>query len=229
MFLAPVSVLPKTNEFTNILAGDPKKVQSFPSLEEANSFLTGKIGPSSNGTSSSNDSSSTRFYAVQRGRIPGVYSNWAEAQEQIKGYTRPRYKKFDTRKEAEEFVKLGQENGVSQAAVKRPGGLTTTDSAKTGGQEEGGGGGGEVTETMATFAPLPAGAEDGFDPNVRLDPSTGKIVYKDSQQKVATKSQPANSPGMLRIYTDGSSLGNGRKAAQAGVGVYFGPGDTRYD
>lgn len=33
---------------------------------------------------------------------------------------------------------------------------------------------------------------------------------------------------MLRIYTDGSSLKNGRTQAAAGVGVYFGPGDSRF-
>lgn len=84
----------------------------------------------------------------------------------------------------------------------------------------------------ATFepgeGPLPPGAEDGFDPNVLLDPKTGKIVYKTNEQKAATKTLPKGPPGMLRIYTDGSSLKNGRTQAAAGVGVYFGPGDSRF-
>ncbi|KAF2145937.1 uncharacterized protein K452DRAFT_283228 [Aplosporella prunicola CBS 121167] len=33
--------------------------------------------------------------------------------------------------------------------------------------------------------------------------------------------------GMLNIYTDGSSLGNGALGAVAGVGVFFGPQDSR--
>lgn len=32
---------------------------------------------------------------------------------------------------------------------------------------------------------------------------------------------------ILRIYTDGSSRGNGRVGAVAGVGVFFGEGDPR--
>ncbi|KAI5281880.1 hypothetical protein KEM52_003840, partial [Ascosphaera acerosa] len=32
---------------------------------------------------------------------------------------------------------------------------------------------------------------------------------------------------ILRIYTDGSSLANGKAGAVAGVGVFFGPGDAR--
>lgn len=76
--------------------------------------------------------------------------------------------------------------------------------------------------------PLPPGAEDKFDPNVLLDPKTGKVVYKMQEQKTATKPKPAGPPGMLRIYTDGSTLKNGRNFASAGVGVYFGPGDPRF-
>lgn len=77
--------------------------------------------------------------------------------------------------------------------------------------------------------PLPPGALDGFDPNVLLDPTTGQLVYKSDSQRKATKLQPKSSPpGMLNIYTDGSSLRNGSKIASAGVGVYFGPQDDRY-
>jgi ribonuclease HI len=76
--------------------------------------------------------------------------------------------------------------------------------------------------------PLPPGAQDGFDPNVLLDPATGKVVYKTKEQKSATKTRSIGPPGMLRIYTDGSALKNGRDTAAAGVGVFFGPGDTRF-
>jgi ribonuclease HI len=83
-------------------------------------------------------------------------------------------------------------------------------------------------EFVAGDGPLAQGAEDGFDPNVLLDPATGKMVYKTVAKKAATKTQAAGIPGMLRIYTDGSSLRNGTKLASAGVGVYFGPGDSRF-
>lgn len=85
----------------------------------------------------------------------------------------------------------------------------------------------EGVEFAPGEGPLPQGAEDGFDPNLLLDPATGKVVYKTVQQKTATKTQVAGIPEMLRIYTDGSSLRNGTNLASAGVGVYFGPGDVR--
>ena len=33
---------------------------------------------------------------------------------------------------------------------------------------------------------------------------------------------------LVRVFTDGSSLGNGKSMAAAGFGVYFGPSDPRY-
>lgn len=173
---------------------------------------------------SPSSSEPTRFYGIQRGRVPGVYTNWAEAQEQIRGFTRPRYKKFSTREEAAEFASLGQE-GASFAAVEPP---------KTKGLSGAPGMTDEIPKDEhgipfeAADGPLAPDAEDGFDPNVLLDPTTGKVVYKTPEQKSVTKTKATGPPGMLRIYTDGSSLANGRNRAMAGVGVYFGPGDNRF-
>lgn len=191
--------------------------QGFPTIEEANAFLTGAKLPSRGASPLGPEP--TRFYAIQRGHRPGVYTNWAHAQEQIKGFQRPRYKKFATREEAEEFVKLGGQAvqfGTTETTLSGVPGLTSTNPKDQEGATVGPGEG-----------PLPPGAEDGFDPNVLLDPKTGKVVYKTDGQKATTKTQPKGPPGMLRIYTDGSSLKNGKTQAAAGVGVYFGPGDSR--
>lgn len=196
--------------------------QAFPTLEEANAFLTGSKPPPVPGATVL-DTEPTRFYGIQRGRVPGVYTDWAKAQEQIKGFPRPRYKKFSTKEEAEAFVRLGQSDGVSFAGKASeieklpgaPGILSEIPKDEKGAPMEPGDG------------PLPPGAEDGFDPNILLDPKTGKVVCKTKEQKCATKTKATGPPGMLRIYTDGSSLKNGRALASAGVGVYFGPGDNR--
>ena len=78
--------------------------------------------------------------------------------------------------------------------------------------------------------PLPPGAEDGFDPNIKLAPD-GTIVHKTEAEKNKTKMmiREKDPPGMLRIYTDGSSLRNGQAGARAGVGVFFGPQDPKYE
>ena len=45
------------------------------------------------------------YYAVQKGRHPGVYENWSDCQREVIGATGAVYKKFKTRAEAEAFVK----------------------------------------------------------------------------------------------------------------------------
>lgn len=201
--------------FTNV---ERRIVKAFPTLEDADAFLAGTK------LSSGGAPQAERFYGIQRGRVPGVYTDWATAQEQIRGFTRPRYRKFSTREEAEEFVKSGQEQrpppAVGFGQPQKP--------RKVSGTVD------EVPKDVNGFeyapgdGPLPPGAEDGFDPNVLLDPKTGKVVYKTATQKAMTKTQSTGMPGMLRIYTDGSSLRNGTDLASAGVGVFFGPGDSRF-
>jgi ribonuclease HI len=39
--------------------------------------------------------------------------------------------------------------------------------------------------------------------------------------------EPAAEPGLVRIYTDGSCVGNGKHVSFAGVGVFYGPDDPR--
>lgn len=46
-----------------------------------------------------------KYYAVMRGRKTGIFTNWAECEEQIQGFSGAAYKSFKTRQEAE--VALG--------------------------------------------------------------------------------------------------------------------------
>lgn len=76
---------------------------------------------------------------------------------------------------------------------------------------------------------MPSISEDGFDARILLNPEKGDVEYKTEKQQNATKMQPAGlaEGEWIKIYTDGSSLGNGQKGWYAGVGVYFGPQDPR--
>jgi len=186
---------------------------------------------------SSATSGEQKFYAVQNGVVPGVYTEWSEAQTQIRGVRKPRHKKFNTRAEAEAFVAEGKKklSGWDTAQTVTPeeeirrlivrnsapglqlnGTYTPTD--KDGNPYDIGRG------------PLPPGAEDGFDPNLKLH-TDGTIINRTEEEKHRTKIVPKDRdpPGMLRIYTDGSSLRNGQAGARAGVGVYFGAQDPKYD
>jgi ribonuclease HI len=206
--------------------------KSFHTREEAQDYIAGKLFPKPAYAIPGEQ----RFYGVQRGVKPGVYTDWPTAQAQIRGFTAPKYKKFNSRAEAEAFVNEGNahyggitptnlspEEELRQLIIKRSApGLQTNGPYiardKNGDAYDIGNG------------PLPPGAEDGFDPNIKLNAS-GELVHKTDEEKARTKLVPREKepPGMLRIYTDGSSLRNGQAGARAGVGVYFGPQDPKYD
>lgn len=58
------------------------------------------------------------FYAVQKGKVPGIYDTWKECEENVRGVPGAVYKKFSVREEAEEFLK-GKGYGSSPSEVKR--------------------------------------------------------------------------------------------------------------
>ncbi|KAI9815791.1 MAG: hypothetical protein M1827_002187 [Pycnora praestabilis] len=221
--------------------------KSFTTRKDAESFLAGD-NPSQNGTGAVQ-----KYYAVQNGRVPGVYTDWPTAQDQITGWTKPKHRLFTNRSEAEAFVRQRSGNKASQGSEMGTGGNTngvgsadTPSSSKdtaiharkqkrtrtatdvhSDGRSKVANQSNEDVEPGT--GPLPLDALDGFDPNIFLNPVTGQVEYKSDEQKAALKVKADRDyKGIpLRIYTDGSSLGNGAQGAVAGVGVYFGDGDSR--
>jgi viroplasmin and RNaseH domain-containing protein len=54
-----------------------------------------------------------KYYGVRVGRVPGVYSNWSECQQQTIGFPGATFKGFLTPEEAQEFI-------ATQADSRRP-------------------------------------------------------------------------------------------------------------
>lgn len=170
---------------------------------------------------------------MQNGIKPGVYLDWPSAQAQIRGVSNPRHKKFNTRAEAEAFVAQGKHPAARPAPSSAAEDIhhviikNSAPGLQPIGPYQPRDKHGEVYNYGT--GPLPPGAEDSFDPNIRLDGS-GKIVAKTEAERNKTKtiSREKNPLGMLRIYTDGSSLRNGTAGARAGVGVFFGPQNPQY-
>lgn len=52
-------------------------------------------------------SSKKTYYAVHKGYNPGIYSTWKDCEKEIKKFIGAEFKKFDTKEDAEEFVKSG--------------------------------------------------------------------------------------------------------------------------
>lgn len=207
----------------------PHTVKAFQSLHEAQAFIEGKS------LATNSNPGEQKFYAVASGLVPGVYTEWTQAQAQIRGVKKPKHRKFNTRAEAEAFVAAarkanGSDPGKHTSPEEEIRRLIIQNSAP----------GLQVHGTYTPVdkdgnpyeigrRPLPPGVEDGYDPNVKLAPD-GVIVERTEEEKNKTKMmvRERDPPGMLRIYTDGSSLRNGQAGARAGVGVFFGPQDPKY-
>mmetsp|Transcript_534 Transcript_534/g.1256 ORF Transcript_534/g.1256 Transcript_534/m.1256 type:complete len:296 (-) Transcript_534:131-1018(-) len=56
-----------------------------------------------------------KYYAVVRGRHPGLYGTWESCEQQVKGYSDNLYKGFASKDEAQTFLK---EHGVDSNPVK---------------------------------------------------------------------------------------------------------------
>lgn len=228
-------------------------VKSFPTLTDAERFVAGENASQGSAFASS---PTAKFYAVKSGRIPGIYTDWSSVQDQITGWQKPKHRSFSTRAEAQRFLDDDDPKVEQQHADFFDPFTTELDAFFTSNVPEipaepvvqqhpqkkikkAVNSSRSLKQVMPEYnealyepgtGPLPPGAEDGFDPNILLDPRTGKLVYKTQEQRQATKPAPygGTQTGPIRIHTDGSSLGNGKKGAFAGVGVYFGPGDKRY-
>ena len=64
--------------------------------------------------------SKNKFYVVWKGRKPGIYTSWAEAEKLVKGFVGAQYKAFGTRQEAEAAFKstYGAYKGKSSSLGK---------------------------------------------------------------------------------------------------------------
>lgn len=172
-----------------------------------------------------NSDQTEKYYAVAIGNKPGVYTDWTEAQRAYAGVKGPKYRKFLSRAAAEEYVltfggpagkralaaqKAAAGRGKSKAAV-----VVTEEEDKDEEEEEE-----EVEEEEDS-----EDDDDDDDPAEILQPVAKK--RQTSTTAAAATPKRTSAANLIEIYTDGSSIGNGKAGAAAGVGVFFGEGDPR--
>ncbi|KAF5628399.1 RNase H domain protein [Fusarium sp. NRRL 52700] len=195
-----------------------------------------------------------KFYAVHKGRVPGIYSSYDECQAQTTGFPGAKFKSFLNREDAQAYV-AGHENPSADndrpkfyavAVGHVPGIYHTWDETQP-----------QVTEVSGpkhkrfntkedaedfirkfaspeTCRRLGISLENpqeytgaAFEP---VEASTKKVKAEPAPRpKAAPRAEPnyEENGNVLRIWTDGSSLANGQAGSRAGLGVYFGPNDER--
>lgn len=58
--------------------------------------------------------SKSKYYAVRKGKTPGIYLTWDECKKQVDGFSGAEYKSFKVKEEAKEYMKLCVEKIMSQ-------------------------------------------------------------------------------------------------------------------
>lgn len=59
-----------------------------------------------------------KYYAVRKGRKPGIFTTWDEAKKQVDGFSNARFKSFPTYEEAEKF--MHHQEGQPELAKTKP-------------------------------------------------------------------------------------------------------------
>ncbi|KAF6767250.1 Ribonuclease H domain protein [Kalmanozyma brasiliensis GHG001] len=140
------------------------------------------------------------YYAVQKGKTPGVYRSWPECEAQTKGFAGAVYKKFDTEASAKSFVKGdGYGAGSSSGATRS----TMSDNRY---------------QPYAKNAPSKAGKKGKQSP-ARPPTELGPVMHPFVNPVFVNAG--TSSGRKTVVYCDGSSIGNGKKGARAGWGVFF--------
>lgn len=166
-------------------------------------------------------SAKSAFYAVRKGRKPGVYTNWSECESQVKGFPAPKFKKFLTEDEAWTFVR-GNDMGCAAASS-----CASTASKNTKSCEK------VATETAT--AAVDDTVESTSQPAAnKTEPASVQKKVK-AGQKRTTKLLPddfhtnleskRSKDGPVSVYTDGCCFNNGKDNPCGGIGVYWGPGN----
>ncbi|XP_056420088.1 ribonuclease H1-like [Hyla sarda] len=151
-------------------------------------------------------SAARMFYAVRKGRNPGVYKTWGECKEQVDKFPAARYKKFASEEEAWKFVKDNPEASSSRIECSSKAQSSSSSSVSS-----------SVKPPYHAKRPLPILTSAG-----QSAPKRTKFIDIDSLPPLPGQSF-TNMGDSVIVYTDGCCSKNGRHSARAGIGVYWGP------
>lgn len=182
--------------------------KSFLSYQDATDFVAGRNPPDAAAAKPKGN----RFYGVAAGHKTGVFTDWTEVTTLIHGYKNPKYKRFNTHDEAEAYVK-----GFNQSASKKRA-LRGAEKYNVDYDDD---------DDVDDDVDDDEFDEDALEEALAMPPAKRAKSTADLDRSRSAGSADSTA-AVLEIYTDGSSRGNGRAGAEAGVGVYFGLSDPRY-
>jgi ribonuclease HI len=177
-----------------------------------------------------------KYYAVRRGYIPGIYTNWKDCNAQVFKYKMQCYKCFDTLEKAKAFM-LKRSHSKNEKIKSDEAGLTNNYKKRRTG-----------TLTSAKYSHKAVETKKMVHMDITINNSISSPRYNQSKKLFEfppARSFPVNfhgpqprrypfplirgnySPPPGHIYIDGACINNGHKSARAGIGVFFGHNHCR--
>jgi ribonuclease HI len=154
------------------------------------------------------------YYAVNTGHNPGIYMTWDNAKKETDGYTGAKYRAFKNIKDAEYFVI----HGTLPPFISKSSSSTSTSSYP-------------VASNNAILESLPVKFTNLKGRGTVVPVSqiqTIETSHADLSKLLSIYKSHINycpSASIVHIYTDGSTIGNGKKSATGGYGVFI-PGTS---
>ncbi|XP_036364736.1 ribonuclease H1 isoform X2 [Octopus sinensis] len=164
------------------------------------------------------------FYAVKKGRVPGVYETWTECQEQINGFYGAKFKKFSTEEEALAFAEIPASDKTLSSVAKSIMLADLDDSEES-----------KEFSTLACnvendLAKLTISNKPAIDSKLLTGTTSSEDASESPEKKKSveeggfTGKKFADDDGVV-VFTDGCCFHNGKHGASAGLGVYWGDGE----
>ena len=162
------------------------------------------------------------IYAVRNGRKTGIFHTWVDCETQVKNFPSAKFKKFKTINEAHNYLGENFTNNLDSTSDQKADDGTTRSSVeqmphsmKSPVEST------KITDFFKSVAPT----KDKDNDKMKIN----KVKCEDpvGQQDDLMGLGKDGDNGVITVYTDGSCLGNGRRRAKAGIGVFFGFDDSR--
>lgn len=191
------------------------------------------------------------YFAVAKGRETGIFPTWfvltldsglepfanacanregrAECQAHTSGFHNADFKGFYSKEEAQEWLKARKLLAESSSTQ------TVLDASVL--QPQAAAGERNTTAEVATSSskkrktPPRQDNRDGEDdpgPKSKKSRMNGGLESVTPRPVMLPETPAVGDSERETVYCDGSALGNGKSSATAGIGVYWGPGDSRY-
>ncbi|KAG5312171.1 RNH1 Ribonuclease, partial [Acromyrmex insinuator] len=168
------------------------------------------------------------YYAVARGRKPGIYATWDECSAQVLKFPGSVYKKFATESEAQNFIKerssstegTNSKSLISSKIVKSAKSQTLPKQLFTlGGKQS------AIVQTKPLSSISKRTLSTSDDSNEHPNKKRKIIDISNNLAQCLNQDDKADfivdEDGYVNVFTDGACSSNGYKNARAGIGVWF--------